>query len=89
MSAWAALDQVQVICVAIPRVGRMRVIVKDLHSVRNHRTSTDTYALAARNNHVVTDVGQIVNFDRAQPAITEQDTSANAPPAKRYLSWCS
>ena len=89
MSAWAALDQVEVICVAILRVGGMRVVVKDLYSVGNHRACTDTYALAARNNHIVTNVDQIANVDRAQSAITEQDTSANAPPAKGYLSWCS
>ena len=39
----------------IARIDRVRVVVKNLHPVRDHRARADAYKLPRRNDHVVPD----------------------------------
>lgn len=69
MGARPAFDEIEIVRMAIARVNGVRVVIKNLYTVRQQGARAYSYTFACRNDHIVTNVNQITNLDRTQPAI--------------------
>jgi hypothetical protein len=89
MGARPAFDEIEIVQMAIARVNGVRVVVKNLHTVRQQGARAYSYALPRRNDHIVADVNQITNLDRPQPAVAQQNPTADRSSTEPYLLGCA